>query len=159
MMAPPAAGGYAVRMRALLMPIGFLVLIASPQAGIGAEPAKPAIVDLGSAEHYVWGEVNDGWYLVNRADLSVIRERMPGGARETPHFHRKARQFFQVLRGTLTVRIDGVDTRVGEGQGIEIPPGTPHQAINAGRAPIEFLVVSAPNSHGDRVDVPEGPAG
>ena len=35
--------------------------------------------------------------------------------------------------------------------GIELPPGTAHQAINESAADVEFLVVSTPPSHGDRV--------
>lgn len=30
-----------------------------------------------NAEHYVWGDKCDGWYLVNRQDMLVIHEKMP----------------------------------------------------------------------------------
>ena len=39
------------------------------------------MIDRGTAEHYTWGDGCDGWHLVKGADLSVIQERMPPGAR------------------------------------------------------------------------------
>jgi hypothetical protein len=44
-------------------------------------------ISIGSAEHYTWGSVCDGWHLVRRPELSVIRERMPAGTSEVRHFH------------------------------------------------------------------------
>ena len=35
----------------------------------------------------------------------------------------------------------------------DMPPGTAHQAINDSDADVEFLVVSTPPSHGDRIPV------
>jgi mannose-6-phosphate isomerase-like protein (cupin superfamily) len=106
------------------------------------------------AEHYTWGDGCDGWHLVKRADLSVIHERMPAGASEVRHYHRAARQFFFVLSGVLTLELEGrAETLVAQ-HGLEIPPGTAHRARNASPEPVEFLVVSMPPSHGDRVAAP-----
>jgi mannose-6-phosphate isomerase-like protein (cupin superfamily) len=112
---------------------------------------RPYIVDTGNAEHYLWGGANDGWHLLKRDDLSIIRERMVPGAKEERHLHRKARQFFHVLAGVFTVEIAGRDFTLSPGQGIEVPPGTAHQAKNLTDGPVEFLVISMPPSHGDRV--------
>ena len=106
------------------------------------------------AEHYVWGGTCDGWHLVRAAALSVIEERMPPGAREVRHRHAHARQFFYVLSGTLTMEVEGVRHRLDGGAGIELPPGTAHQAMNETNAVAEFLVVSTPPSHGDRIAAP-----
>ena len=103
------------------------------------------------AEHYVWGGTSDGWHLVRSASLSVIEERMPPGAREVRHRHGHARQFFYVLSGTLTIEVEGVRHRLLARTGIELPPGTAHQAFNESDADVEFLVVSTPPSHGDRI--------
>ncbi|MCP1471364.1 mannose-6-phosphate isomerase-like protein (cupin superfamily) [Sphingobium sp. OAS761] len=127
-----------------------LLLAAAPVSA----PAMPAPVDRASGEHYVWGDVNDGWHLVKRPDLSVIEEQIAPGAREVRHLHAKARQFFYVLSGMLTMEADGRVVTVTAGQGIEIPPGTPHQARNDSTAPLVILVTSAPPSHGDRVAAP-----
>jgi mannose-6-phosphate isomerase-like protein (cupin superfamily) len=102
------------------------------------------------AEHYTWGAGCDGWHLVRTPALSVIEERMPPGAVEQRHSHARARQFFYVLAGELTMELDGAEHRLGAGEGLEIPPGTPHQALNQSVADVRFLVTSQPPSHGDR---------
>ncbi len=106
-----------------------------------------------SAEHYQWGEGCDGWHLVKGEALSVIEERMPPGTRERRHLHHRARQFFYVLAGELTVEVEGVEQRLRANQGIEVGPGTAHQAFNRSEAEVRFVVVSQPRSHGDREDV------
>ncbi|MGC2618289.1 MAG: cupin domain-containing protein [Acidobacteriaceae bacterium] len=112
-------------------------------------------IGAGSASHYVWGGVCEGWHLVRGEGLSVIEERMPPGAQEQRHFHTKARQFFYVLEGELTLEVEGVVHRLGARQGLEIAPGERHQAFNAAREEcamdVRFLVISAPPSQGDRV--------
>ena len=107
-------------------------------------------VSIETAEHYQWGVACDGWHLVNQASLSVIRERMPPGAAETHHFHGQARQFFYVLAGQATMRIEEEDVVLQAGEGVEIPPGVPHRIRNEGASDVHFLVVSQPHSHGDR---------
>lgn len=103
------------------------------------------------ADHYRWGEGCDGWHLVRAAALSLIEERMPPGAREARHRHAAARQFFYVLSGVLTMEVDGTRHVLAPRSGIEIPPGAAHQAFNDGDVDAEFLVVSTPPSHGDRI--------
>jgi mannose-6-phosphate isomerase-like protein (cupin superfamily) len=104
-----------------------------------------------TAEHYVWGGTCDGWHLVRDAGLSVITERMPPGTHEVRHAHARARQFFYVLAGTATLECDGTLHQLRPGQGLEIPPGVPHQMLNRTDLDLEFLVVSQPPSHGDRL--------
>jgi len=100
--------------------------------------------------HYTWGEVCDGWHLLRSADLSVIEERMPAGSAEQRHVHLRARQFFYVLDGELTMEIDGRMQLIGPHQGVEIPPGQPHQALNSSSTAVHFLVISQPPAQGDR---------
>ena len=116
--------------------------------------AIPHPVEKAGADHYMWAGVNDGWHLVQRDDLSVIEERIQPGASEVRHYHRKARQFFYVLAGELTMEAAGQTYRLAVGQGIEIAPGVPHRAQNRSAVPVEILVTSSPKSHGDRVDAP-----
>ena len=116
-------------------------------------PASP--ISRSIAEHYRWGERCDGWHLVRAGALSVIEERMPPGAREARHRHAAARQFFYVLSGVLTMEVEGTVHRLAERSGIEIAPGVAHQALNDGDTDAEFLVVSVPPSHGDRVAADE----
>jgi len=108
-------------------------------------------VSVANAEHYTWGEGCDGWHLVRGAGLSVIEERMPAGTREQRHGHTRARQFFYVIEGELTMEVEGRNHSVGARQGIEIAPGERHTAINASSAEVRFLVISSPPAQGDRV--------
>jgi mannose-6-phosphate isomerase-like protein (cupin superfamily) len=109
------------------------------------------MIDRTNAEHYTWGAVCDGWHLVRTPILSVIEERMPPGTSEVRHYHQQANQFFYVLRGRLTVEVGGKEVELGENQGVQIAAGEVHQARNQGAVDAEFLVISNPPSHGDRV--------
>lgn len=110
-------------------------------------------VDITSAPHYRWGAASDGWRLLEGADLTVIQERVPPGDAERRHRHARARQFFYILEGDATLEIDGREVVLTAGQGIEVPPGTPHQFFNRSAADVELLVISSPRSHDDRVDI------
>jgi uncharacterized cupin superfamily protein len=101
-------------------------------------------------QEYGWGDGCQGWHLVRAQNLSVIEERMPPGTREARHWHARARQFFYVLKGTLTLEVEGVTHSLSARTGIELPQGTAHQASNDTAADVEFLVISEPPSHGDR---------
>lgn len=104
-----------------------------------------------TAEHYNWGANCDGWHLVKQPGVSVIHERMPPGTSETRHYHQTAWQFFFVLSGTATLEIDGQRETLHALEGVEVQPGVAHQMFNLSDEPIEFLVISMPPSHGDRV--------
>ncbi len=112
---------------------------------------SPVPVDLATAPGYLWGAGCEGWHLLATDELSVIRERMPPGTAEVRHFHRRAQQFFFLLVGALTIEIEGVERALAPGQGLAVPAGAAHQVFNRGGSPAEFLVVSQPPSHGDRV--------
>ena len=110
-------------------------------------------IDRSSAEHYTWGAACDGWHFVKRAELSVIAERVPPGGKEVRHFHGVSRQFFFILSGCAVIEVDGQRVSLGEGQGIEVAPGVPHQFLNESEADVHFIVVSHPTTRGDRVEV------
>ena len=112
-------------------------------------------ISSASGEHYTWGPAGhpcDGWHLVRTAGLSVILERMPPGAHEVRHYHNRARQFFFVLEGELTIEIEGDEFALGREQGIEVAPEVLHQAFNRSSKDVRFLVISQPPSHGDRTN-------
>ncbi len=110
------------------------------------------VVSSANAEHYTWGEGCDGWYLVRTPELHIIEERMPPGTSERRHHHQRARQFFYVLEGELTMEVESDELTLGAGEGIEIAPEQRHQAVNRSAAPVRFIVTSRPPSHGDRID-------
>lgn len=109
-----------------------------------------AKVNRSTAEHYVWGEVCDGWRLLDARHLSVIEERMPPGSREVRHLHVQATQLFYVLEGTLTLKVDDERLDLSVGDACQIHPGQCHEARNDSAAPVRFLVISSPSTRGDR---------
>lgn len=106
-----------------------------------------------NADHYIWGDNCDGWRLVQTEGLSIIHERMPACTSEVRHYHHKARQFFFVLSGCLTLEMDGDLYELSPQEGLEIPPLAQHRVMNRSDAETEFLVISQPASRGDRVTV------
>src|SRR5262245_322274 len=111
------------------------------------------IKNIENAEHYRWGDVCDGWRLVDRLELSVIQERIPPGAGEVRHYHERARQLFFVLAGRLNIELRDQVSELSVGDSIEVAPGEPHRVWNASTADVVFLVVSTPTTRGDRINL------
>lgn len=106
-----------------------------------------------TARHYIWGGNCDGWPLLETDSLSVIEERIPAGGGEVMHYHEKAQQLFYILSGVATFETDGVEATVQQGEGYHVRPGARHRIWNQGPDDLNFLVVSQPKSHGDRLNV------
>lgn len=116
------------------------------------------VVSIENAEHYIWGEVCDGWHLLKRDDMSVIQERVPPGGAEVMHYHTTARQFFYLLEGEGTMVFEQHVIVLKKGQGLEIPPQIKHQFRNQSNADVHFLVISVPSTRGDRVNIGQATA-
>jgi mannose-6-phosphate isomerase-like protein (cupin superfamily) len=114
----------------------------------------PDKISIATAPSYAWGDACTGWHLVKNALLGVIQETMPPGTAEVRHYHARAQQFFYVLRGQGTFELAGETLRLGPGEGVEVAAGLAHQLCNESAEPLEFLVVSTPHAHGDRVLAP-----
>lgn len=108
------------------------------------------ITKLNSKE-YDWGIKCKGWHLVNTEGLSVIKELMPSSAKEVKHRHINSQQFFYILNGQALFVIDGKEYTIDAHEGIHILPNVNHQIINETDEDVEFIVVSQPHAHGDRV--------
>ncbi|EEG29841.1 cupin domain protein [[Clostridium] methylpentosum DSM 5476] len=108
-------------------------------------------ISRNAAEHYKWKGICDGWYFVKRDDVSIIAEKMPPHTAEDMHYHTQSRQFFYVLSGEAVMKLPENEVSLCAGEGIEIPLGTPHQMTNRAYSELQFLVVSAPKSHGDKI--------
>lgn len=104
-------------------------------------------------EHYIWGNNCDGWHLLKTDSLSVILEKMPPGTSEQFHFHNRSQQFFYILSGIATFEIEGQITIVKANDSIHIPHGIKHFISNKNEKDLNFLVISEPNSHGDRINI------
>lgn len=115
------------------------------------KPPQP--ISTATAEHYTWGPNCDAWFFLKRDDIHIIQERMPPGAAEVMHYHRKSRQLFYVLSGELTMKLESATIQLPASQAISIEPNTPHLALNDSHTPVEFLVISCPPSHTDRINI------
>lgn len=109
------------------------------------------IVDRDHAEHYNWKTVCDGWHFLQTDALSIIAEKMPPNTFEDIHFHQKAKQFFYILSGEAEMRLQGTTVKLHTGTGMEIEPLELHQMTNVSSEPVEFMVISMPKAHGDKV--------
>lgn len=109
------------------------------------------IMDQRNAIHYQWGYQCDGWHYLQNDELSIIKERMPAGTREVKHYHKKSTQFFYILSGKAYFEIEAEIFTLEAHQGIEIKAGSIHHIRNQGPGDLEFLVISHPKSHGDRI--------
>ena len=110
-------------------------------------------ISIENAEHYVWGQICDGWHLLKRSDMSVIQERVPAGSAEVMHYHEQARQFFYILDGEGTMSFEDHEIILQKGQGLEISPMLRHQFMNNSQKDVHFLVFSVPSTRGDRVNL------
>lgn len=106
-----------------------------------------------NAEHYIWGKQCEGWHLVKTTTLSVIQERMPPDSYESKHYHQYAEQFFYILAGTATMKMDNEIVVLEANEGIHVKAGTDHQLSNDGSTDLHFIVTSTPPSHGDKIAV------
>jgi len=111
------------------------------------------IKSIQNAENYKWGDGCDGWHLLKTNSLSVIQERMSPGTSERKHFHNHSQQLFFILSGVATFEIEGQVYVVNPNHSIHIPSGTEHFIANKNNQELEFLVISEPKSHGDRVNL------
>jgi mannose-6-phosphate isomerase-like protein (cupin superfamily) len=59
--------------------------------------------------------------------------------------------FFRVEEGTGEAVLDGVRTSLRAGFAVLVPPGTNHNIINTGSAPLKLYTLHAPPKHRDAV--------
>jgi mannose-6-phosphate isomerase-like protein (cupin superfamily) len=110
------------------------------------------ITSVSNSEHYQWGNNCDGWFLLKSETLSVIQEKMPPGSCELLHYHQKSQQVFFILSGSATFEVDGKVIVVKQNESIHIQPGLMHRISNESTVDLDFLVISEPKSHGDRIN-------
>ncbi len=111
------------------------------------------VVSVNNAEHFVWGDHCVGYWLKKGKSFTAIEETMPPGGLEVKHFHNITEQFFYVLNGMLYIEMDNHEHQLQNHQGLTIPSGVVHQVLNKSKESVRFLVISCPDSHGDRVNV------
>ena len=88
-----------------------------------------------------WGDNCQGWTLVTTDRLHVMQERMPPQTDEVRHVHDQTRQFYYVLTGQALVEVADQTEPLRAGEGVQIPPGMPHQLRNPSHARAIVVVV------------------
>jgi len=106
-----------------------------------------------NSEHYIWGNGCDSWILKDTFNLSVKQEIMPPGTAEKRHFHKEAEQFFYILKGEAVFYINEETFSVKAGESITVLPKLKHYISNESLEDVEFLVISAPSTNNDRIDI------
>ena len=79
--------------------------------------------------------------------LAAEMHVLPGGAVAGEHLHPAITERFEVLEGTLGVKVAGQKSEATPGDAVDIPPGTWHDWWNAGEAEAVVKVTVTP---GDR---------
>src|SRR5690348_17547688 len=110
------------------------------------------VTDTGQARniHGVLSALDEHWSprtvaVVNDYDVRVVKVH----GEFTRHRHPETDEFFLVLSGRLTIRMDGGDVDLGPGQVYVVPRGAPHQPFSADGAEILLFEPSATVNTGD----------
>jgi mannose-6-phosphate isomerase-like protein (cupin superfamily) len=108
--------------------------------------AMASAVDLAS----VLAAVAEPWSpltvaTVNDYDVRVVHAR----GEFSRHSHPETDEFFLVLSGRLTIRMDAGDVELGPGQIYVVPRGTAHQPVSSAGAQVLLLEPSATVNTGD----------
>lgn len=82
---------------------------------------------------------------------SLAEATLRMGQSTRSHYHPKAEEIYYILRGEGRMKIGGEERRVGSGDAIAIPAGTPHQICHQGREDLVFLCCCAPGYEPDDV--------
>lgn len=82
---------------------------------------------------------------LNDYDVRVVKAK----GEFTRHSHPETDEFFLVLRGRLTIRMDDGDVQLGPGQIYVVPRGTDHQPVSVEGAEVLLIEPSATVNTGD----------
>lgn len=82
---------------------------------------------------------------LNDYDVRVVKAK----GEFTRHSHPETDEFFLVLRGRLTIRMDDGDVQLGPGQIYVVPRGVDHQPVSVEGAEVLLIEPSATVNTGD----------
>ncbi|WP_452224996.1 cupin domain-containing protein [Lacinutrix chionoecetis] len=108
------------------------------------------MVNKENSQTYKWGDNCTSWVFVDKENLSVKMESMPRNTKEKLHFHKKAQQFFFILKGTATFYTNNKMELINENEGIVINSQINHYIANETESKLDFLVISQPTTNNDR---------
>jgi mannose-6-phosphate isomerase-like protein (cupin superfamily) len=67
-----------------------------------------------------------------------------GGVRPAAHVHMSQDETFEVISGYFTYVMDGKINKIGPGQSVTLPKGTPHQHYNGDSVDCEYYHIASP---------------
>lgn len=112
-----------------------------------------SVQSIQTAQHYNWGDACDGWWLHQNEKFTIISERMPPNTAEKQHYHQHTDQFFYCLKGELCIQMLNNEYTLKVHEGLLIPATIVHKVKNPSAGHVQFLVISSPNAHHDRIDL------
>lgn len=83
--------------------------------------------------------------VLNDYDIRVVKTK----GEFTRHSHPDTDEFFLVLRGSLTIRMDAGDVELGPGQLYVVPRGVAHQPVSVEGAEVVLIEPSSTVNTGD----------
>ncbi len=75
---------------------------------------------------------------------SLAEATLPPGAATEAHTHPATEEIYYVLAGEGVMHVGAERAAIGPGDGIAIPPGTPHQVRCTGQSELVFLCCCVP---------------
>jgi mannose-6-phosphate isomerase-like protein (cupin superfamily) len=84
-----------------------------------------------------------------RIEWGVIR--LKPGERMGGHGHREVEETFYFFDGAPTILVDGVPTRVCEGDAFRLEPGEMHDIVNDTPVPVRVIFIKAPYLPEDKI--------
>jgi len=120
--------------------------IVDHEAGVGQAAGMHSAVDLAS----VLSTVEQPWSprtvaVLNDYDVRVVKTK----GEFTRHSHPDTDEFFLVLSGSLTIRLDAGDVELGPGQVYVVPRGMQHQPVSIEGAEVMLIEPSETVNTGD----------
>ncbi|RUQ81518.1 cupin domain-containing protein [Legionella septentrionalis] len=112
-----------------------------------------SVQSIQTSQHYKWGDACDGWWLHQNEKFTIISERMPPNTAEKQHYHQLTDQFFYCLEGELYIHMLNEGYNLKAREGLFVPAKTIHKVKNKSSGDVQFLVISSPNAHHDRIDI------
>lgn len=112
-----------------------------------------SVQSIQTTQHFNWEDVCDGWWLHQNEKFTIISERMPSNTAEKQHYHQYTDQFFYCLEGELCINTLSNEYTLKAHQGLFILAKMVHKVRNRSVNDVQFLVISSPNAHHDRIDL------
>jgi quercetin dioxygenase-like cupin family protein len=111
------------------------------------KPSQFTYVPAGTGKAY-WGPGDHIRFLTTGEQTGgaffMAEVSVPPGGGTRPHIHRRADEFFHLLRGRLAVHVGGRTVNVSSGDCVHLPRGIMHSFRNTSNLDATFLLVVTP---------------